>query len=109
MQRRERNLESVAEDTTGYQSSEGSIAKQSRQMGELIDMEIVGENSSYETGIGNSRRTGGMQFEEGDRVPSDPEEAPAPWQYRGQAGGPTSPMVKRREFLPNFEGIQHQW
>jgi hypothetical protein len=55
MQRRERNLELVAEGTTGHQSSEGSTAKQSRQMGELIAMEIVGENSSHETGVGNSR------------------------------------------------------
>jgi hypothetical protein len=109
MQRRERNLELVAEGTTGHQSSEGSTAKQSRQMGELIDMEIVGENSSHEIGIGNSRRTGGMQFEKRDRAPSDLEEALAPWQYQGQEGGLASPMVKRREFLPDLEGVQHQW
>jgi hypothetical protein len=56
-------------------------------MGELIDMKIVGENSSHETWIGNSRRIGGMQFEKEDRAPSDPEEAPEPWQYQGQGGG----------------------
>jgi hypothetical protein len=78
-------------------------------MGELIDMEIVGEKSSHETGIGNSRRTSGMEFEKGDRVPSDLKEALAPWQYQGQGGGFASPMVKRREFLPNLEGIQYQW
>jgi hypothetical protein len=54
MQRRERNLEPVAEGTIGHQSSEDSTAKQRKQMGELIDMEIVGENSSYDIGIGNS-------------------------------------------------------
>jgi hypothetical protein len=59
MQRREQNLESVAKGIIGHQSFEGNTAKQSRQMGELIDMEIV-ENSSHETRIGNSRRTSGM-------------------------------------------------
>jgi hypothetical protein len=31
-------------------------------MGELIDMEIVGEDSFHDTGIGNSRRTSRIQF-----------------------------------------------
>jgi hypothetical protein len=74
MQRREQNLESVAEGTTGHPSCEGSTAKQSRQMGELINMEIVGENSFHDTRIGNSSRTGGIQFEKRDMAISDPEE-----------------------------------
>jgi hypothetical protein len=45
----------------------------------LIIMEIIGENSFHETGVGISRRTGGMQFEKENRAPSDPKEAPAPW------------------------------
>jgi hypothetical protein len=78
-------------------------------MGELIDMEIIGENSSHEIGTGNNRRTGGMQTEKGDRAPSDPKEVPITWQYQGQGGGPASPMVKRREFPPDLEGVHHQW
>jgi hypothetical protein len=61
-------------------------------------MEIVGEKSSHDTGIGNSRRTCGMQFEKGDRAPSDPEKGPIPWQYQGQGGGHALPMVRKREF-----------
>jgi hypothetical protein len=78
-------------------------------MGKLIDIEIVGENSSHETGVGNSRRISGMQFEKGDRIPSDPEEAPTPLQYQGQRSGPASPMVERCEFLPDLEGVHYQW
>jgi hypothetical protein len=48
-------------------------------MGELIDMEIVGENSSHDIRIGNSRRIGGIQFEKGEKAPSDPKEASTPW------------------------------
>jgi hypothetical protein len=81
MQRREQNLELVAEGIVGHQSSEGNTTEQNRQMGELIDMEIVGENVSHDTWIGNSRRIDGMQFEKGDRALSDLEEGPTPWQY----------------------------
>jgi hypothetical protein len=48
-------------------------------MEELIDMETVGENSFHDTRISNNRRTCGMHFEKGDKVPSDLEEAPTPW------------------------------
>jgi hypothetical protein len=37
-------------------------------------MEIVGENSFHDTRIGNSSRTGGIQFEKRDMAISDPEE-----------------------------------
>jgi hypothetical protein len=48
-------------------------------MEELIDIEIVGENSSHDTRIGNNRRTSGMPLKKGDRPPSDPKEGLAPW------------------------------
>jgi hypothetical protein len=44
MQRRKWNLKPIAEGIAGHQSYEGSITKQNKQMGELIDMEITGEN-----------------------------------------------------------------
>jgi hypothetical protein len=61
MQRRNQTLEPVTEGVAGYQSSEGSIAKQSKQSGELIDMETASEKFSHYTGIGNNRRIGGKK------------------------------------------------
>jgi hypothetical protein len=48
-----------------------------------------------------------MQFEKWDKAPSDPEEGLPPWQYQGQGGGIASPMVRRREFPTDLEGIYH--
>jgi hypothetical protein len=63
-------------------------------MGELIDMELIGENSSHDTRIGNSRRTDGILFEKRNRAPSDLEEGLAPWQYEGLGAWPNQLVVE---------------
>jgi hypothetical protein len=77
-------------------------------MRELINMEIVGDNSSHNIGIRNSRRTCGIQFEKGDRTPSDLEEGLAPWQYEGLGAWPNQLVVESVKAAQFEEQLQLQ-
>ena len=88
----------------GQLSSEESIAKERTR--DLIDMDLVGENSSQETLLGVSRRAGSAMGEPGPSFKNWQEEE----EIRRYDGALSSPRTSRREFpRPGGGDTQHCW
>lgn len=88
----------------GQPNSEESIAKGKTR--DLIDMDLVGENSSQETLLGISRRTGSAKGEPGPSFKNWQEDD----EIRKYDGSMPSPRTSRREF-PRSGGrdIHQNW
>lgn len=88
----------------GQLSSEESIAKGKTR--DLIDMDLVGENSSQETLLGVSRRIGSAMGEPGPSFKNWQEDE----EIRRYDGSLPSPRTSRREFpRPGGGDTQHNW
>jgi hypothetical protein len=71
----------VTKDYVGHKNSQGRTTKKNKQMEEFINMEIINENSSNDTGTKNSRKIGGMLLEIDNKVPNDLKEGILSWYY----------------------------
>ena len=103
--REQRAAAEVGKPMGGQLSSEESIAKGRTR--DLIDMDLVGENSSQETILGVSRRTGSARGEPGPSFKNWQEDEEEMRKYEGH---PLSPRTSRRECPRPGEGdTQHCW
>ena len=97
--REQRAAAEVGKPMGGQLSSEESIAKERTR--DLIDMDLVGENSSQDTLLGVSRRTGSARGEPGPSFKNWQEDEEEIRKYEGH---PLSPRTSRREFPRPGEG-----